>query len=89
MAKQIKWTKNLTESFIDLAMLSEEEAYIMRSRVKNTPISVQADFLGCSTSTVNRYISQLKRKYDEVQKEYPDKFPVRKSSAKETWMDNN
>lgn len=89
MSKQIRWTKQLTESFIDLAMLSDEEAYIMRTRVKGTPISVQADFLGCSISTVNRYISQLKKKYDEVQKEYPEKFPIRKSSAKETWMDNN
>lgn len=89
MAHQVRWTKQLTEDFIELAMLSEEEAYIMRSRVKSTPISIQSDYLCCSESTVHRMIAKLKKKYDAVQLEHPDKFPPRKFSAKETWMDNN
>ena len=89
MKSGVIWTKQLTEDFIELAMLSEEEAYVMRSRVKCTPISAQADFLGCSDSTVHRMVSKIKKKYDAIQKEYPEKFPVRKTSSKETWMDNN
>lgn len=87
--KQVRWTKKLTEDFIELAMLSDDEAYIIRSRVKNTPVSIQAAELSCSESTVHRMIAKLKKKYDVIQKEYPDKFPTRKKSAKETWMDEN
>lgn len=89
MAKQVKWTKQLTEDFIEFASLSDEEAYLMRSRVKNVPISIQSEYIGCSISTTNRMISRLKQKYDAVQKEHPDKFPPRKFSAKETWMDEH
>lgn len=87
--KQVRWTKQLTEDFIDLAMLSDDEAYIIRSRVKNTPVSIQASELSCSESTVHRMIAKLKKKYDLVQKENPDKFPPRRKSAKETWMDEH
>lgn len=86
---QIHWTKQLTEDFIDMAMLSEDEAYILRSRVKNTPVSIQSAYLCCSESTVHRMIAKIRKKYDVVQKENPNKFPLRKKSAKETWMDEN
>lgn len=89
MANQVRWTKKVTEDFIELAMLTEDEEYILRSRIKGTPVSIQADHLCCSDSTVHRIISKMKKKYDLVQKEYPERFPVRRKSAKETWMDNN
>lgn len=89
MAKQVKWTKKVLEEFIELAMLSEDEIYIMQTRVKDVPISVQAQTLNVSESTIHRKIALLKKKYDAVQKEHPDIFPVRKESAKETWMDNH
>ena len=89
MAKQVKWTKQLTEDFIEMAMLSEDEAYIMRSRVRGESATQQAMHLQCSESTVHRAISRLKKKYDAVQQENPDKFPPRRKSAQETWMDNN
>ena len=89
MAHQVKWTKQLTEQFIDMAMLSDDEAYIIRSRVKGTPVSVQAVCLSCSESTVHRMIATLKRKYDSVQAENPDIFPKRYYSQKERYMDNH
>lgn len=89
MAKQVKWTKNILKEFEDLAMLSDDECYIMESRCKNVSVSAQAQHLNVSESTIARMINRLKVKYDAVQKEYPDKFPKRKFSAKETWMDNN
>lgn len=89
MAKQVKWTKQVFQDFCDYALLNDDEIYIMESRIKGVPVSMQASHLCCSESTVHRMIKTLKMKYDLVQSENPDKFPVRKKSEKETWMDNN
>lgn len=89
MKDGIIWTKQLTEDFIEMAMLSDDEAYILRTRVKGMPVSIQATNLCCSESTVHRIISKTKKKYDAIQKEHPDKFPKRRASAQEAWMDNN
>lgn len=89
MTHQVKWTKQLTEDFIETAMLSDEEAYIMRSRVKGVSVTAQAFHLQCSESTVHRLIAKLKKKYDVVQSENPEKFPPRRKSAQETWMDEH
>lgn len=89
MAHQVKWTKQLTEQFIEMALLSEDEAYIMRSRVKGATVTEQSIHLNKSIPTVHRMISKLKKKYDMVQAENPDVFPKRKASAKETWMDEH
>lgn len=70
-------------------MLSPEECYIMESRCKNVSVTAQAIHLNCSESSVHRMIALLKKKYDAVQREHPDKFPPRKYSAKETWMDTH
>lgn len=87
--KQVKWTKQLTENFIDLAMLSDDEAYIMRSRVKGSTITQQAIQLNKSEATIHRMVRSLKHKYDIVQKEHPDVFPIRIHSVKEDYMDNH
>lgn len=89
MSKQVKWTADIVRKFSEKAMLNEDEIFVLVTRVKGMPISRQAQELNCSESTINRMISNLKKKYDCVQKEYPDEFPVRKSSAKETWMDEH
>lgn len=89
MSKEIKWTKHTLEKFCEYALLNEEEIYIMKSRIAGSPISEQAYHLNCSNSTVSRMISTLKKKYDVVQKEHPDIFPIRKYSSKETWMDEH
>lgn len=39
-------------------------------------------------STIHDIIADLRQRYDIVQK-YSDKLPVRKSSKKEIYMDNN
>lgn len=87
--KQVIWTKKVLEDFIELAMLTEEEAFIMRSRVKGMTVTQQAMELNKSESSVHRMINQLKKKYDAVQAEHPDRFPPRKFSAKETYMDTH
>lgn len=89
MAHEVKWTKKLLDDLYEHAMLNDNERYIMESRIKGVPVSIQADHLCCSEATVHRMISRIKKKYDAVQAEYPEKFPKRKKSAKETWLDNN
>lgn len=89
MSKQVPWTKTLTERFIDLAALSSDEAYIMRGRVRNMTVTEMSMNLGKSEATIHRMIKMIKIKYDLVQKEYPDEFPERKASAKETYMDTH
>ena len=85
----IIWTKQLLHDLYEYALLNEDEQYLMESRIKGVPVSIQADHLCCSESTVHRMIAKIKKKYDVVQKEHPDKFPPRKKSSKETWMDKN
>lgn len=89
MAKQVLWTDKLTEAFIEKAALSEEEAFIMRTRARGYTVTQQSIALSRSTSSIARSIAVLKTKYDAVQKEYPDIFPVRKTSKVEKFMDEN
>lgn len=89
MAYKVMWSKQLLQEFCECALLSDDEVYIMESRTRGVPVSVQAAHLCCSEPTVHRMISKIKKKYDFVQKEHPDKFPKRKKSAKETWMDEH
>lgn len=89
MSKQVVWTAKILYDFEELALLSDEECYIMESRCKNVPVTVQAMKLHKSESSVHKTIATLKKKYDAVQKEYPDRFPKRKKSATELWMDTH
>lgn len=89
MAHQVLWTDKLTENFIKLAALSEDEAYVMRTRARGYTVTQQAISLNKSEATIHRMIAKLKKKYDAVQKEHPEVFPVRKTSKVETFMDEN
>lgn len=89
MSKQVPWTKELLESFITEAMLTEREELIMRTRCAEWTRLQQADRLNLSLSTVDRTIADLKLKYDNMQRLHPDKYPKRTKSKKETWMDTH
>lgn len=89
MSKGILWTDKLTESFIIKGALSEDEAFVMRTRARGYTVTQQAIALNKSESTIARMISTIKKKYDAVQKEYPDEFPTRKTSKVEDFMDKN
>lgn len=88
MAKQVPWNKIIVEKFIEDAMLTQDEEMILRTRVAGWTRTKQAMELGMSVSTVDKIIATLKKKYDNVQK-YNPILPPRKSSAKETWLDEN
>lgn len=88
---QVPWTKSRVDKFIEMAMLNDDEAYIMRSRIHKIPVSTQATYLGYSESNIHRMVRELKKKYDIVQKEVndPEIFPPRKFSKEEVWMDTH
>lgn len=88
MSKQVPWNKIILERFIELAMLTDEEEMIMRTRVAGWTITKQSLELNMSESKINKIISRLKRKYDLVQK-YDPLLPPRKSSVEETYMDTH
>ena len=89
MAHQVKWSKETLELFIEQALLNSFEEEIMRTRIDGMTVTEQAQLLMCSKSKVEKAIALLKKKYDVVQKEFPDKLPPRKSSAKEVYMDTH
>lgn len=88
MSNQVPWNKIILETFIEEAMLTKEEEWIMRTRVAGWSRTKQAAELNISMSTLDRKISLLKVKYDKVSKYHP-LLPPRKYSAKEAWMDEN
>lgn len=89
MAKQVPWNRQILDNFCELALLSDEEKFIMETRIKGWSVSKQSMELGMSESSVAKRIALLKKKYDGVQKLHPDKLPERKFSASETWMDTH
>ncbi len=91
MGKQVIWTAFTLKNFEEMAMLDEVERFILETRCKGRgmPISEQARRLNMSEATVNRYIKKIKEKYDAVQRENPDLYPIRKKSAKEEYMDTH
>lgn len=89
MSHEVHWTEKITQSFIQKAMLSDDEIYVLTSRIKGTTISQQAIHLHKSEITVHRMISKLKKKYDVVQAEFPDDFPKRRNSKEEEYMDTH
>lgn len=67
MTKEVIWTKIVLERFIEQANLSEDEEIVMRTREAGWSRTKQAMELNLSVSTIDRIISRLKLKYDEVQ----------------------
>lgn len=88
MAKQVPWNENIYRTFSRLAMLSPLECEILRTRIMGFSVMQQAEEFNLSTSTIQRIIARLKKKYDYVQP-LCDELPPRKKSAAETWQDDN
>lgn len=89
MTRQVKWTRDVLDAFIHYAMLSDDEVFIMETRIKGWSVTKQAQEMARSESWVHKSIAMLKKKYDAVQLEHPDELPPRKASAAETWMDTH
>lgn len=77
MAHQVEWNARIINDFIREACLSDDEAFIIKTRARGMSIVEQSLKLNKSVSTINRMINGLKIKYDNVQREYPYMFPMR------------
>lgn len=88
MSHQVIWTKIIVEEFVKLGNLTKEEEAVLRTRAAGWTILQQSTHLSMSTSSINRIVKRLKKKYDLVQK-YSPILPPRKFSAKELYMDTH
>ena len=88
MVHQVPWNKIIVETFIEEAMLTKDEEWILRTRGAGWSRTKQAVELNMSIANVDKIISKLKKKYDNVQK-YNPLLPPRKPSDQETWMDTH
>lgn len=88
MSHEVPWNKLIVEEFIEQAMLTTEEEWVLRTRVAGWTRTKQADELGMSISTVDKIIATLKKKYDGVAK-YDPLLPPRRMSPQEEYLDNN
>lgn len=87
--KQVPWNSVIYEEFTKLAMLNEDEQYIMLTRIRDEATVIQqADHLHCSPEKVRDMIRSLKDRYDAVQP-YSPLLPVRKRSKREEYMDTH
>jgi len=84
MAHQVPWDQRIVEEFVRRALLSEEEQWLLRSRIGGMSRSQQAEHLGLSDRSVDRRIRQLKTKYDHAQKG-SDILPPRRTRAADVW----
>lgn len=88
MTHQVPWTKTLLEDFIAEGLLTEDEENIMRTRIAGWSIVKQSMEFGMSTATISRIIKKVKKKYDYLHKQFPDRFPERKQSKFEQALDD-
>lgn len=68
MTKQVYWTKQILDAFIEEGNLNERQIYIIKTRAMGYSIVKQAEELHLSVDQVNKDISELKRIYDVTQK---------------------
>lgn len=77
--KQVQWTKRKYDRFLEVAILTECEQEILEKKVIKNMNRVQLSMdCNVSVATVDRIIKSLRDKYDQIQKEYPEEFAVRK-----------
>lgn len=75
--KDIVWNKIILDEFIKLAILTETEEKILRTRIAGWSRARQAMEFNMSISAVDCLIKMINQKYDMVQP-YSDILPKRK-----------
>lgn len=85
--QNMPWTKSLLDDFATEAMLSDREVKLMEMRIHGDSVVKQAQELYVSTSTVCRMLIGIRAKYDELHKQMPDRFPYRKPSRFEKYLE--
>ena len=91
MSHEVVWTERVEKFFAEKGNLTEHERKILHLRVMGltrTQIKFYLDD-GTEVWTIDRIVKKLKKRYDVVQKEYPDILPVRKECEQEAYMDTH
>ena len=65
--KDILWNKIMLNEFIELALLTETEEKILRTRIAGWSRVKQSMEYNLSLQTVDRIIKTINQKYDQVQ----------------------
>ena len=61
---KVPWNRVVLDEFVSLALLSEQEEKIIRTRAAGWSQIKQSMVLGISTATLTRRIQRLKEKYE-------------------------
>lgn len=78
--KDIIWNRIILDEFIYLAMLTDTEEKILRTRIAGWSRAKQSMEFNMSISTVDCVIKMINQKYDMVQP-YSEILPKRKKST--------
>lgn len=89
MSHQVRWNKRIFDTFVREAKLSPLEMEIMETRIAGMTRVQQSMYFSISLPTLDRYIANLKKRYDDVQPYNADILPVRRNSAYEKYLDEN
>lgn len=81
--KDILWNRIILDEFIRLAMPTELEIQVIKSRMAEQSRVQQSFNMSMSVSTVDAAIKSIRQKYDAVQP-YSTILPPRKKNAQKT-----
>ena len=82
--KGIVWTRAIFDEFVNVAMLSEEEAAVVEASIKgHSQVKISMD-LCMSVRKVNTILQRCRIKYDAAQKE-SSILPARKCTVKDIY----
>ena len=88
MKHKVPWNRTLLEDFIKEGLLTEDEEFIMRTRLAGWSQVKQAIERNISTATVSNIVRRLKDKYNELSGQFPDRFPPMKQNDVEDMLDD-
>lgn len=88
MKHKVPWNRTLLEDFIKEGLLTEDEEFIMRTRLAGWSQVKQAMERNISTATVSNIVRRLKDKYNELSEQFPDRFPLMKQNDVEDMLDD-
>lgn len=85
----VAWNETFYDNFCRVAMLSQDEREVLRCRIMGYSITEISMYTNISTAKVSRLVQALRKKYDQVQKHYPNLLPVRRETEQERWQDTH
>lgn len=88
MKHKVPWNRTLLEDFIKEGLLTEDEEFIMRTRLAGWSQVKQSMERNISTATVSNIVRRLKDKYSKLSEQFPDRFPPMKQNDVEDMLDD-